>query len=148
MKREMKKTRVRTATLCVSEGKLLCVELRDPTTRKRFWSIPGGAIEKGESAIVASEREVLEETGYRVRSLPESEQVTQYPFRWDGRIIQCETHWFRGELLDDRPAPVDDADFLLGCAWLPVDRIARLLSPHPEIRDTVLRILGIGGPPA
>lgn len=136
-------TRVRTATLCVSDGKLLCVELRDPTTHKRFWSLPGGAIEQGESAVAASEREVLEETGYRIRSLPGSEQVTHYPFRWDGRIVQCETHWFRGELLDDQPAPVNDADFLLGCAWLPIDRIAQLLSPHPEIRDTVVQMLGI-----
>ena len=127
-------TRVRTATLCVSDGKLLCVELRDPTTRKRFWSLPGGAVEQGESAVTASER---------WRASPEVIVTLLAPDR--ARLAQraIEAIEFRGDLLDDQPGPVNDADFLLGCAWLPVDRIARLLSPHPEISDTVVQMLGI-----
>ena len=69
--------------LCVDQNKLLCVELRDPATRKRFWSLPGGEIETGESALHAAVRETREETGYDVVADPASERVTRYRFRWN-----------------------------------------------------------------
>ena len=138
--------RQRTAMLCVSRTAVLCVELRDPTTRKRFWSLPGGAIESGETALQAAERETSEETGYSVKADPTSEVITHYPFRWNARLVQCETHWFVGELENEQQVQVDDADFLLGCAWIPIPKLAGLLSPHPHIQQTVLGLLGARGP--
>jgi len=35
--------------------------------------MPGGKIENGESPVAAAERETLEETGYKVRVLPDTE---------------------------------------------------------------------------
>lgn len=127
--------------LCVEKGRLLCVELEDPATRKRFWSLPGGAIEAGETSLQAAERETREETGYDVQADPTSEVITRYAFRWNARVIQCETHWFKGKLLDEHPAPVHDADFLIGCDWIPLRKLPELLAPHPHIQQTVLAIL-------
>ena len=59
--------RRRTSVLCRRDNKLLMIELEDPTTRKRFWSLPGGMIEPGETPESCAIRETLEETGYSIR---------------------------------------------------------------------------------
>jgi len=48
------------------QGRLLLVR-RANEPAKGTWSIPGGRVEAGESDAVATAREVLEETGLRVR---------------------------------------------------------------------------------
>lgn len=136
-----KQSRRRTSLACVHKGSLLVVELRDPTTQKRFWSLPGGAIEPGERPIDAAVRETLEETGYAVVADPASEVVTRYEFFWDARQYDCETHWFTGYLAHEVPAVVNDAPYLLGCDWIPLNRLPILLADHPHIRDTTLTLL-------
>jgi 8-oxo-dGTP diphosphatase len=108
------------------------IELEDPSTKKRMWSLPGGKIEDFESPEQAAIRETLEETGYAVRDLSNS-RVSHYQFRWDSHIFDCQCHWFRAELISMNASPVDDADYLLRCAWLPMHRAAALLSYHPHI---------------
>lgn len=48
-----------------SEGELLLVE----TSYRRSWSLPGGGIERGETARQAAVRELTEEVGLRVRAV-------------------------------------------------------------------------------
>jgi 8-oxo-dGTP pyrophosphatase MutT (NUDIX family) len=47
------------------EGELLLVE----TSYRRSWSLPGGGIERGETARQAAVRELAEEVGLRVRAV-------------------------------------------------------------------------------
>ena len=54
-------TRVR--IICVREGKLLLVE--GEHQGKRFWVLPGGGLEAGETLEQAGIRELFEETGVR-----------------------------------------------------------------------------------
>jgi 8-oxo-dGTP pyrophosphatase MutT (NUDIX family) len=62
-------------------------------TDNRRWSLPGGAIEPGESVAAAAERETHEETGYRVHaqrvlgvdSRPDRRQLVHYP---DGNVVR------------------------------------------------------------
>jgi 8-oxo-dGTP pyrophosphatase MutT (NUDIX family) len=110
--------RNRTGVICLRNDRLLAIELEDPTTRKRYWSIPGGGIEPGESAEDCAIREMLEETGYRVR-LTSDVFITRYPFRWNAKLVQCATHWFTAELTSEEQAPVEDAPYNLGSSWLP-----------------------------
>jgi 8-oxo-dGTP pyrophosphatase MutT (NUDIX family) len=125
---------------CVVDASLLCIELMDPTTKKRFWSLPGGKIEPNETSADAAVRETLEETGYAV-SLTSDCFVSEYCFRWNAKIYECQTHWYTAKLLLDEPDPVDDADYLLQAAWLPWPEARSLLEYNPAITDAVNRFL-------
>jgi 8-oxo-dGTP pyrophosphatase MutT (NUDIX family) len=53
--------------LCVADGHILLVEHVDPDTDERYWLLPGGGREPGETLAQAAVREMLEETGVAVR---------------------------------------------------------------------------------
>ena len=120
------------------------IELEDPTTFKRFWSLPGGMIEQGESPESCAVRETFEETGYAIHLTSEGLK-TNYLFRWSKHHYACECHWFLGALNEDHePAVVTDADYLLGTQWIPLPRVAALLSYHPHIQEESLKLLQSG----
>jgi len=62
-----------------------------------FWHAICGRVEFGESEMDAVQREVLEETGLRVRA-------TEPVWQADTRDGTARIHWWRVELLDERPA--------------------------------------------
>ena len=129
-------TRIRTGVLCLHDHQLLSIELEDPATGERFWSLPGGEIEPGESAEDCAVRETLEETGYQV-SLDRKLLENQYVFQWNGKDYLCTTHWFTAALLSDHSAPVDDADYLIRAAWLPWPDSIDLFNYHPSLTEAV-----------
>ncbi len=59
--------RVGVGAIVIHEGRLLLVK-RASSPGKGFWAIPGGLVELGETVREAAERELLEETGIRVRA--------------------------------------------------------------------------------
>ena len=70
------------------------------------WCLPGGAMDPGESAAEACEREVLEETGLRVRVkrlvgvYSHPDQLTVYP---DGNKVQIVALHFEAEVTGGEP---------------------------------------------
>ncbi len=93
--------------------------------RKRYddWSLPKGGVEDGETEPVAAVREVLEETGHRIR-LTARMQPTRHVVKERTKVVS----WWLGELLDQRPVEHDDeADRV---EWWPVGRaLAQLNYP-------------------
>ena len=59
--------RVAVGAVVIHRDKVLLV-LRNQAPAKGLWAIPGGSVELGETLKTAAEREVLEETGLRVRA--------------------------------------------------------------------------------
>ncbi|MCZ2859605.1 NUDIX domain-containing protein [Blastococcus sp. VKM Ac-2987] len=85
--------------------RLLLVRRRNDPGRG-LWSVPGGRVEPGETVAAAVEREVLEETGLRVRAGAEVGRI-----RIDGGTVVYDVVDLACSLLDAgaRPVAGDDA---------------------------------------
>ncbi|MEY4576295.1 MAG: hypothetical protein RL701_998 [Pseudomonadota bacterium] len=118
--------RVRASVVCVHAARILCVQLRDPSTGVARLFVPGGAIEPGETAGAAAVRETLEETGYRVRLRPSEAHVARYPFTWNGVAYAVATHFFAAELAAPETPPqiVVDVAYNEAVTWLPTGQLA------------------------
>ena len=135
--------RTRATVVCLEGRNILTIELQDPTTGKRMWSLPGGEIEENETPERAAVRETLEETGHLVVLHPTARMVTEYLFRWNAILYECTTHWFVATPSHHETTPVEDADYLLGSSWLPIRRINELFAYHPHIREVTKQLIKI-----
>jgi tRNA(adenine34) deaminase len=134
--------RERVSVVCIFEGKILVFVGVDPKTSKRYYFLPGGAIEPGENEVVCGQRETLEETGYRVRIEAGSRLTKKYHFNWNGRDYDCTTHFYRGHLDEVFHAPkvVHDAEYNKGPVWIPVGKIQTIFDYTPEIRTAAEKL--------
>ncbi len=134
-KREQKIYRNRASVIVVHNNKILGFHALDPTNKKKYFFLPGGKIERGESPAEAAVRETLEETGYLIRILPNLELRRRYDFEWDGKINPCDTVFFVGALNESwhKPAPIKDADYNKGTEWAPLKDLDQLFGYHPDI---------------
>ncbi len=75
------------------------------------WCLPGGAMEAGESVTEACEREVLEETGLRVRATrlvgiySNRDALVEYP---DGNRVQIVVLCFEARIVGGEPSLSDE----------------------------------------
>ncbi|MGZ5278834.1 MAG: NUDIX hydrolase [Pseudobdellovibrionaceae bacterium] len=129
--------RERVSVVCVFEGKVLCFVGVDPKTSKRYYFLPRGKIEEGESEVVCGQRETLEETGYKVRIEKDSRLTKRYLFHWNGRDHDCTTHFYRAHLDEVFHAPkaVQDQDYNKGPVWIPAAKIPTIFEYSTEILD-------------
>ncbi len=105
------------------EGKVLLVRRgREPAYG--LWSLPGGLVKLGESLKAAVEREVLEETGLRVRALDVVACLDRVIKDTAGRIAY---HYvlvdFLCEVLGGRLQPASD---VLDCAYFAIEALHNL----------------------
>lgn len=135
--------RTRASVVCIHRNRMLCVQLRDPSTRIARLFPPGGRVEAHETPQQAAVRETREETGYRVRLLPQRLHIARYPFTWDGQEFAVTTYFYAAELIDPSAAPsrVDDESYLEARHWLALEAIPFAFSYDPEILASIQRLL-------
>jgi ADP-ribose pyrophosphatase YjhB (NUDIX family) len=108
------------------QGRVLMVKRGHPPL-KGDWSLPGGAVELGETLQAAVAREVLEETGLVVDVGPVVEVIDRVHRDTDGRV---EYHYIVVDYLCQANGPADvgplagsDADDV---QWVPIEDLAAL----------------------
>jgi 8-oxo-dGTP diphosphatase len=120
--------KVGVGALVVEDGKILLVK-RIMAPERGKWSIPAGFLDQGEDPQRTAEREVLEETGLRVR-VDELLDVYTNPLEQGGASIFI---LYRADLLDGVLRAGDDA---ADAAFFAVDELPDLAftSTHAAIR--------------
>jgi len=115
--------RVAVGAVVIRNGSVLLVK-RGQAPSDGKWAIPGGSVELGETLQQAAEREILEETGLRIRA---GRPVYTFDFiERDGRgdirfhyvIIDLQADYLGGEL-----KPGDDADQAAWTLFTELDRL-------------------------
>ena len=133
--------RYRSAALAIRNSFMLLVEHEDPFTKVRFWSVPGGGIERGESQEQTAVRETKEETGYHVTLVQESKIQTHYLFNWNNDVYDCHTTWFLAETKDIIGQPVDDESYVLRHGWLHIKERNKIFQNNASILNAVNSLL-------
>lgn len=142
--KEKPQKRTRASALCVHDGKLLMVRLRDPVSQIARLFPPGGSLEMGETPEAGAERETLEETGYRVAVDPASRSTVDYPFQWAGQKVECRTHFFLARLASETPQAPQMDPIHEGVEWVALANVARELDFHPQLKAAITRLIQRG----
>lgn len=123
--------RVAVYALVESGGGLLLTELSDRTSRPGEWTLPGGGIDPGESALGALHREVWEETGQVIGDVGFLGMRTGH---WVGRSpggrvenFHAVRLYYRARCARPSPVVVHDVDgSTASAAWVPRSRLGHL----------------------
>ena len=127
--------RVAVGALVRREGKVLLVRRGNPPQQGQ-WAVPGGSVDWGETLQQAAEREVLEETGIRVRAggmiwvfdLVDRDEGGEVRFHYV--IVDLSAHYVAG-----RVRPSGDAD---EARWLEAEDLAGI-DLSPSTRDLLIQ---------
>ena len=138
----MKKSyRQRVSVVVVHKNRILGFHAEDPYSKKKYFFIPGGLQEDGETAERTAIRETQEETGYKIEIIPNLKIERRYDFEWNGQINDCATTFLVGRLIDEAAEEVHDADYYRGVAWIPISEINNVFAYHKDILGPILELI-------
>lgn len=130
--------RVAVGAVVFHEDKVLLV-LRGQAPAKGLWAIPGGSVELGETLQAAAEREVMEETGLRVRA---GEVVHTFDGIQRDAAGRVKYHYVIVDLLAeavDPTQPLCPSDDVRDAGWFTLADVERPGLPISETTKTLLR---------
>lgn len=124
------------AAVCINDKNELLMVLQGKPEEEKVWSVPSGGMEVGETYEQCCEREVWEETGYRVKVRKKIFEKTGRTYSMDVSVHYFEVEWLGGQ------AALQDPDGLIyDIQWKSQDEVKRLKLSFPEDREFLLRLL-------
>jgi ADP-ribose pyrophosphatase YjhB (NUDIX family) len=102
---------------------LVITEKKGPAAQEGFWKFPGGAADPGEDLTVATEREVFEETGVKVKFVKILTMRHLLNFRFDRADFYC---LCLCALEDDNPEIKMQESEISACMWMPLEEFLEL----------------------
>ena len=121
------------AGICVKEQKVLMV-LQGKVDEPKRWSIPSGALLKGETFEECCIREVREETGYDIKIIrPLFKKETEY----------VEVQYFEFAIIGGSEEIKDPDNLIYDIAWKSIEEINKLDLSFPEDRNLLIHWLGL-----
>jgi 8-oxo-dGTP pyrophosphatase MutT (NUDIX family) len=112
-------------------GEILMVRIYRHGLRQTILETPGGLIDAGESALVAAERELLEETGYSCAKIEPIGSGAPDPAR-----LSCHAYYFLATGVTPTTTPSWDDTEEMELLKLPIPKVKQLLF-NGEIMDSV-----------
>lgn len=130
--------RVAVGAVVIHEDKVLLV-LRGQAPAKDMWAIPGGSVDLGETLQAAAEREVLEETGLKIKA---GEVIYAFEKIQRDEAGRVQFHYvildLAAEALDPTH-PLTPADDVRQAGWFSLSDLDRLKMPVSETTRTLLQ---------
>ena len=130
--------RVAVGAVVVHQYKVLLV-LRGKAPAKGMWAIPGGSVNLAETLQAAAEREILEETGLRVKA---GEVIYVFDkIEWD----EADRVRYHYVIIDLQAEPVDPtqplipADDVVDAGWFSLADLDRFNLPVSDTTRTLLQ---------
>lgn len=133
--------RKRSSLILIQDQKILGFWAIDPVSKKRYFFLPGGALESNEMAWQAAERETLEETGWVAKADPSSEILKSYDFTWNGTTYRCETYFYYGQLVQKLGDPLNEPSYHQGCDWISLSLLKETFSYHATILSAIEEVI-------
>lgn len=100
------------------------------TTQKIEWELPAGGVENGEDILLAAEREVMEETGFKTKALK-----LLYSYNPSNGMSNQNVHIIFGNIETGEQAEID-IDEVKEIHWLSLSEVKELIANN-EISDGI-----------
>ena len=117
--------------LLTNEKKEICfIRALRYTAQQIQWELPAGGVNKGERILTAAKREVLEETGFKTKTLK-----LRYSFNPSNGLSNQAMHLVVGKI--DNSKQIDfDTDEVNEIHWLSIPKVEKLIK-NKEILDGI-----------
>ena len=106
--------------------------------RQKFWDLPKGKLDEGETIEECATREIMEETGIKTLEIIEHLIITYHTYEQGTHHILKESHWFLMKASVNENLIAQKEEDISDIKWIGLDIISEYLAKsYPSIKDVI-----------